>query len=163
MWKKTLALMSLMLLNGCVGIVDKTSQINTVCTNDCRFSNGFGGKYISNISNGHLSDTDKVTKQNVETYWRKPDEILSIGTHERWVFKESVWTGYVPLVIVPVPLILPLGESETVITFDENGVVDTVDQKMLVETGGLCLAFKIVDTTDHCFNLYEPIYPVFNN
>ncbi|MBT4921819.1 MAG: hypothetical protein HON23_02265 [Rickettsiales bacterium] len=55
--------------------------------------------------------------------YAKPQKVKVISTTEEvWIYdkKGFVWAGFVPLVIIPIPIIFPVGKKYEYIFFEDN-------------------------------------------
>lgn len=59
------------------------------------------------------------TKNDVLALWGEPAKRITNGSSERWFYsRELGWSGLLPVVIVPIPLLVPIGYRETILVFD---------------------------------------------
>lgn len=70
----------------------------------------------------------KVSGQQLEKAWGKPDKIRTTKEGEKWTYKGSLrWNGMWALVmVVPVPLVIPTGHNSMDVNIS-NGYVSSVD------------------------------------
>jgi len=65
------------------------------------------------------------TSEWLRKYWNNPDRVShGVGSEEIWTYKSRrVWEGAVPFVIVPIPLVLPVGREKVCLTLRDGRVV----------------------------------------
>jgi hypothetical protein len=83
-----------------------------------------------------------VTEETLLRRMGEPDERLILSeTKETWVYDRGLrWNGVALLVIIPIPLILPVGRDSD--TFHmENGIATSVDRIVLTEHISACGMF----------------------
>lgn len=102
------------LLTGCAGIV--TMHNSETDHEDLNFT--LGGKgYLS----FYKKETKNHTKQAIREAWGEPDKISNNDKYEVWRYDQGgfAWAGIIPILIIPIPLIAPVGKNS--VTFNFNG------------------------------------------
>ncbi|MCJ8314228.1 MAG: hypothetical protein HRU38_18930 [Saccharospirillaceae bacterium] len=94
--------------------------------------------YTGNWLIAHNGNTP-IKKIDVILRWGEPSskEELSDGT-EKWVFKSGVrFLGLIPFVIIPIPLIVPVGKNSWTLIL-KDGVVIYAEHKNTSGKGFIC-------------------------
>jgi len=69
----------------------------------------------------------------------KPKREYTEGSRDVWVYNHSVaWRGMVPVLIVPIPLMIPVGMNESFVAFENDRVFSFRNERGNVR-GGMCL------------------------
>jgi hypothetical protein len=102
--------------SGCVGVIVMTPQ-------DCVRTGDSKSMAVANET--------PSTKEEVREFWGKPDDIITVSeSKEAWIYnKKDIWCGLIPVVFLPVPLILPLGNGFDRIEFRGNEVTSLHSRK----------------------------------
>jgi hypothetical protein len=67
----------------------------------------------------HSESGTSLFKEDYIKAWGKPYEVRSVTEgRETWIYKRHLWTGIVPIWVLPVPILLPLGNGYDRIEFD---------------------------------------------
>lgn len=121
------------ILSGCVGIASFTEHSK----NSTRFPVPFlkVGHYGTQPTEVFLQDNrlvsrpidpSRITKQKLINIWGEPDSIEYIKggrTIEQWIYNREIgWSGIVVFIGIPIPLLVPVGYRNTILTI-ENGIV----------------------------------------
>ncbi len=128
-------------LSGCVGIAFFHESVKT-------YSGPFGldrsaGDFVSRQKNPnyalHLGEVR--TKADVLARWGEPAKRVTAESLERWFYhRELGWSGIVPLVIIPIPLVFPL-HRDTVLVF--SGDTLTAIEKQETKWSGWACGFGL--------------------
>ncbi len=86
------------------------------CIKDCRIE-GYPKNYAINESK-YANQWEIITKENVKKYWGEPEKIYTENGMENWLYTRHRWVGVTIAVIIPVPLILPVGTDTATISFN---------------------------------------------
>lgn len=83
------------------------------------------------------------TKNDVTKRFGKASEILNINNREIWSYRDNLaWRGFIPVLIIPIPLLIPVGFNHLEFGFEG----DTVSSYAIERgEGGYCgLVFLIL-------------------
>lgn len=121
------ALFMILSLSGCLGLVFATpseckNETPLTDINDIFFSQPSFQDNFSRVFRNKPSAPPKVsTKAEFLRDWGKPNEIISTSDNEEiWIYKNDLWCGVIPVVILPVPLILPVCDGFNHVVFQDN-------------------------------------------
>lgn len=98
-------------------------------------------------------------KFDVLQAWGEPDAKKVGGEIEYWIYKQDslAWAGLIPMVIIPIPLVVPVGKNSVTLGFSGDELVSAVSQDR-DGAGGVCGMFLM----DHpsglkfgCFSLSD--------
>jgi hypothetical protein len=65
-----------------------------------------------------------VTREQIQTLWGKPKETGSSDGHDFMTYnRDLAWRGLMVFLIVPIPLLLPVGYNETTFFFEKERLV----------------------------------------
>ena len=67
-----------------------------------------------------LPEKNQITKQHLIHYWGKPDKIIKNGDQEDWIYTQTRWTGVCVVALIRIPLCLPLGNGQAILTFKND-------------------------------------------
>lgn len=92
-----------------------------------------------------------VNKATVRQGWGEPDRIEPRGELERWIYNKDVtWAGVLLFaVIVPIPLLVPVGHDHLAIDFRNDFLVN-IEVKGQGSTHALCAMPLIVPHANGC-------------
>lgn len=83
---------------------------------------------------GHLvacppKDIEGVTRGDVLTMWGKPKSSGKDGAQEYLIYnKDIAWRGLLVFVLVPIPLMLPVGHNQTTLFFENDHLVRSTSE-----------------------------------
>lgn len=81
------------------------------------------------------------TKADFREVWGEPDEIITTSENiETWVYKRKLWCGWIPFLIIPVPLILPVCDGYDKIDFQDD-IATRLNTRHIVSNGGIFILF----------------------
>jgi hypothetical protein len=81
------------------------------------------------------------TKEEFLIDWGKPDEIINDSENkETWVYNRKLWCGWIPVIILPIPLILPVCDGFDKITF-KGSVATRLYTRGLAQDGFMAVFF----------------------
>ncbi|MDN3651668.1 hypothetical protein QWY77_02670 [Thalassotalea ponticola] len=114
--------MSLLCLSGCVGLA-----IGTFGTYELQ-KDSFG--FIEGRLNLSQGEQIPYSKEEVVSLWGQPDKTDTIGNCEVFTYHDGYsWSGVGAFVIiVPIPLLVPSGNSETKVYFKNNQSVKLISE-----------------------------------
>jgi hypothetical protein len=112
------------LLQGCVGAVVLKTRTEVINDPVIQFDSEIP-QPISRKDSPEGTNTVVYTPELLLKYWNSPDLVShGAGSEEIWTYKSRlVWKGVIPFVIVPIPLILPLGKETVCLTLRDGHVV----------------------------------------
>ena len=104
-------------MTGCMGVTSLSGYTDHV--DGC--SNG-------SVAVGIGSHKYKLSKTDMETLYGKPEKIVTEENNiEQWYYPNGLkWRGVIVSVIVPIPLILPVGKDFHIVNFS-NGWCESED------------------------------------
>ena len=107
-------------LTGCMGVVAFGTNKETYGPNVILTEN-------RNKQLMKSSSPQQVSKADVLKKWGEPSQKIKDGELERWVYKldDLSWTGIMPLVIIPISLMIPMGRYRTSMTFSGDRLIDS--------------------------------------
>ena len=77
-------------------------------------------------------------KADVLKAWGQPDSKKLKGEIEYWRYEHGLaWAGLIPVLIVPVPLVLPVGKNGATLAFSGDELVSAVSRDRDM-AGGMC-------------------------
>jgi hypothetical protein len=113
------------LLQGCVGVVVLKTRTTVINDPVIPFYTEIP-QPVSKQNSPEVTNTVVYTSEWLRTYWNNPD-CVSHGagnSEEIWTYKSRrVWKGVVPFAIIPIPLILPVGQEKVCLTLRDGRVV----------------------------------------
>jgi len=87
----------------------------------------------------------RETAEEILKYRGEPDKVRRIDEQEWWYYDRKVaWRGVVAWLIVPIPLLVPIGRNETVYEFNNGIRIDKV-VKDTGYSGFVCGAIFVPD------------------
>jgi len=131
MFKRTLVISCVscvaLTLSGCIGLI-----LNT--PGECKNETPFTGVHdifwkkphpkqelIFGLVIPEVPAPKASNKNEFLTDWGKPDEIISTSENmETWIYNRKLWCGFMPVLILPVPFILPVCDGFDRIEFKDN-------------------------------------------
>jgi hypothetical protein len=119
MHMKAIALLLTVFTSGC-GVVG----VATVSPTECSPTEAkvFEWEATGTTEENYVLDR-KPSKQDFLSGRGHPDEIITVNSVEEvWVYKRSIWCGFVVAYIIPVPLVLPVCDGVDRITFEGETV-----------------------------------------
>jgi len=94
-----------------------------------------------------------ISKEDLVKAWGQPDEKLVEHGRERWVYRDGLrWNGVFifPGIIIPIPLVIPVGWNTFTIEFQED-MVSTIVTVVNEVKGGAACTFVLVHGGVGCF------------
>lgn len=86
----------------------------------------------------HPPTTEKYNKEKVTNLWGTPDLVVSTEHGERWHYARGfTWSGILLFVIVPIPLMAPVGHSHTALEFEGSELIN-IEEDREWSFGGVC-------------------------
>ena len=113
-------LTAVFLLSGCVGVGVMTMHNPDTELDSLEFKLGEKG-----FLNPHVRESQKYTKEDVLVLWGEPDSKAVDGAVEEWRYNREglAWAGLIPVVIIPIPLVAPVGKNGVVLSFNGNELI----------------------------------------
>ena len=123
-----------LLLSACAGVL---VMHNPKTTHDSKQLELMGRGYIS--GDGERSSYQKA---DVLQAWGEPDSKKTRGEIEYWRYEQDslAWTGLVPVLVIPVPLVVPVGQNHAILGFSGGELVSAVSRDRDM-AGGMCGMF----------------------
>jgi len=113
-------------LQGCVGVGVLRSRTKVI-NNPEISSYSDTPQPVSREKVSAATNTVVYTAEWLRKNWEKPDHISHVaGTSEEiWIYKsDRIWEGVIPIiVIIPIPLVLPVGRESVRLTLRDGRVV----------------------------------------
>lgn len=121
--QKTLLMMTICLLQGCVGLA-----VGTYGTFEADYDSFSIGNQRNELA--YRTEEKSLTKSLLVSSWGEPDEILRLGNCEVLSYYDGyTWSGAGAFIVfVPVPLIVPTGRDENRFYFVEGESVGLVTE-----------------------------------
>ena len=87
-----------------------------------------GGK---GFLNPYVKENQKYTKKSVLEIWGEPDSKVVEGSIEIWRYNQEgfAWAGLIPIVIIPIPLVAPVGKNGVVLSFNGNELIKASEDR----------------------------------
>ena len=132
----TVALTAMFLLNGCIGVAVQTTR-----TQKFQDPSVADNARASGLGQRNFNQTNAVdyTAAWLNAHWGKPSRISSAGDgsqDEVWAYKfDTIWSGVVPIVLIPIPILLPTGRAQ-VLFYLRDGRVVSGELRESHSTGG---------------------------
>lgn len=93
-------------------------------------------------------DVPVLQKSDLLQAWGKPDSVEVQGNEERWIYHDTLrWNGLMFFVVIPVPLMVPVGHDYVAITF-RGDVPVSIETKSEGSSGAICPVIKNVHTLE---------------
>lgn len=134
-----------LLLSACAGVL---VMHNPKVTQDSQQLKLMGRGYIS-VGKEQVS----YQKADVRQAWGEPDSKKIKGEIEYWRYEQNglAWAGLVPVLVIPIPLVVPVGKNGATLGFSGDELVSAVRQDRDV-AGGMCGLFLIDHPSSLKFN-----------
>ena len=138
---KKLILFSLpcLLIQGCVGVGVMKTQTNVIQSPGISLlSNTPGVDDVVKRDSLWATNSGVNTIEELKMYWGKPNKVTQIsgGSDEIWTYKfKSIWEGVIPFVIIPIPLVLPVGTEKVCLTLRDGHIVSASGTKSCMAGG----------------------------
>ena len=70
------------------------------------------------------------SKSDVVEAWGQPDSKDLIGNTEYWQYKQDslAWAGIIPMVVIPIPLVVPVGKNSVTLGFAGDELISATSQ-----------------------------------
>ena len=97
-------------------------------------------------------ENSTYTFADIEDWRGKPDKQYEKNGEIVWVYSgDLAWTGIVPLIILPIPIVLPIGWMKTQYYFKADQLVHVTSDEFYIPLAGLCgLLGNAADATFRC-------------
>ena len=119
-----------LLLSGCAGVLVMHNPKKTHDSDEFRL---MGRGYIS-AKRAHSG----YQKADVLKAWGEPDSKKIKRGVEYWRYEQGLaWAGLIPVLVVPVPLVLPVGKNSATLAFSGDELVSAVSRDRDM-SGGMC-------------------------
>ena len=117
-------------VSGCVGVstISEGRKYNYSTPRVYQSIGEITSRQISSLNKGSPVYTPIKAKKLVEI-WGEPDSIEFIDVKngeilERWTYNRSVgWSGVVVWLVIPIPLLIPVGYRSTIMTIQDGNVI----------------------------------------
>lgn len=120
------------MLSGCAGVYYTSLATHEVkCTSNCEVW------VISKINGSRTLNSWPVTKENITSKLRQPDRVTKKNGMESWVYEERRWVGVMPVFLIPIPLMLPIGKDSVTYTFKANQFIEETSSTH-IKSGYIC-------------------------
>lgn len=136
----------LCLCSGCVGVAvtgDKSAVVN----------NPNVSKNKGYIGNAPLAPDTHVTESELLKYWGSPDQIeVNDKGLKQLLYKrnELRWNGITLMVIIPIPLMIPVGHDYLSFTVDNGNITAANMKNNSGESGFYCWIAPLFHPADWC-------------
>lgn len=133
-----LALPLLGVLTGCAGMAVVHESVQTYDTPPFALDRRVGFFEHDDYNFRQRGLVIAATKEDVLNRWGAPARRSADGASERWHYKREIgWSGMIAFVIVPIPLLVPVGYRETVVEFSGDSLVK-MSRAVGRQRGGVC-------------------------
>lgn len=121
--QKLTLIVIIFLLSGCVGVA--TMHNPEKKHEDLKFKLMGRGFLFDNQEENH-----NYSKSDVVEVWGQPDSKEVSGNVEYWRYKQGVlaWAGVIPMIVIPIPLVAPVGKNSVTLGFIGNELVSATSQ-----------------------------------
>ena len=132
------------LITGCVGYINATNTLktNTTCdkhNDSCWSSLSSANSSSLNIIFANSAVKKSPTKEDVLLELGQPHSIIKAENRETWDYRHDVaWRGFYPILILPIPLLIPVGFNHWELSFNENNLSSITTEKGY---GKICVLF----------------------
>lgn len=111
----------MLLLSGCAGVMTVHNPDTEI--KDLNFKLASKG-----FLNTDATENSNYTKKSVLEIWGKPDSIKVNGAKEQWKYNQTglAWAGLIPVIIVPIPLLVPVGKNGVVLVFQDELLISAI-------------------------------------
>jgi hypothetical protein len=120
------------LLQGCVGVAVLHSRTKVINDPVIPFYSEIP-EPVSSQKSSETTNTVVYTAEWLQKNWNGPDHIShGVGNSEEiWTYKSRrIWKGVIPIiVIIPIPLVLPVGRESVCLTLRDGRVVSSSTTK----------------------------------
>jgi hypothetical protein len=109
------------MLQGCVGGLTATKHTEVISNPVIALYRDVPDRVTKQTTNSVV-----FTSERLQSRWGKPDHIGHVAgsADELWTYKcGRIWEGVIPCIIIPIPLILPIGSNEVVFKVHDGYVV----------------------------------------
>ncbi|MFT6331690.1 MAG: hypothetical protein ACJAW3_000007 [Lentimonas sp.] len=94
------------------------------------------------------SETKDYSKNDLLSLWGKPNKKNNIEEFEYWIYRREVgFSGIVPEIIIPLPILIPSGYRHTILVFKNNNL-----ESLIEEYGGKNYRFSCFLISLECTN-----------
>lgn len=105
----------------------------------------YDGMQFKLMGRGYISGSEErisYQKADVLQAWGEPDSKKAKGEIEYWRYEQDglAWAGLVPVLVIPVPLVVPVGKNHATLGFSGDELVSAV-RKDRTPAGGMCGMF----------------------
>lgn len=116
---KLLVLAGTATLSGCVALGVQVEEPEVLDVSEVKLLDQF------RASTSTIGPPGRYSKEEVRAMWGDPDEIIKDESSERWRYDDGFsWGGIAAiLIIIPVPLLVPIGLDTTELTFSGESLV----------------------------------------
>jgi hypothetical protein len=140
---KIIPLLILCLLGeGCLGLGTRTTQTETIQDPVI-----IDGPIADGIWDRRVEPTNTIvyTSAWLDAHWGKPTSISRTSTSglvEIWTYKfDRIWEGAIPFVVIPIPLVLPVGREQVLFVLRDGRVISGTKRQL--QWGGGAVGFCV--------------------
>lgn len=115
------------LVSGCVGV----GPITTITSTEKVGSSSYARvcpvpDRVGELTSCKAEDAKTYTAEKIIGIWGKPKSRGMKGDEEYLIYNRSIaWRGLLGFVVVPIPLLLPVGHNQTTFLFEQNSLIQT--------------------------------------
>ena len=154
--KKLILLILIVNLQGCAGFSFKNvDRIEIPFSNYQNLLFDKDGDYFCCFPNMNYRGDEPVhiSQEVLFSKWGEPQEKIVNGPEEIWVYRSNkrLWSGLIPYVAVPIPLILPLENQKHFFTIKDNQVAK-IEMTVSQSYGAACGPFLFLIDLDNKYN-----------
>lgn len=130
LFKLLSALVATLLTQGCVGVVTRGMETQTFAPVMIARKPATYSVEASGRMSGNDPEIENPTSLWVRQHWGQPSHVKQVTRPikgELWTYNfDHKWCGVMPCLVIPIPLLLPVG-TERVVFQIQNGRVTTAD------------------------------------
>lgn len=138
LWQCAMAIGLVSSLPGCVGVVVVGESRETYDARPFAIGRSVGQYPDYSRKDGQQSPPLAWNRKDVLALWGEPIRKSGSGSTERWFYRRELgWSGVIPAIGIPIPLLVPIGYRETILDFEGESLL-RITKLVGGERGGLC-------------------------
>lgn len=123
-------ILSSFLVAGCVGAGTITTRSDTTEIGASSWVRMCPTKEIGELTACKSEEARFLTVENFKSLWGEPKSYGSEEGQEYFVYNRSLaWRGVLVFIIIPIPLLLPVGHNETTLFFEHGKLIRTIREE----------------------------------
>lgn len=136
----------LFLLSGCAGVSVTGDKSAVVKNPNISQEKGY-------IGYTPLAEDIYITETELLKYWGNPDEVTYDDNGKKLLLykrNEYRWNGITLMVIIPIPLLIPVGHDYLSFTVEKDNITSVLMKNNTGESGFYCWIAPLAHPTDWC-------------